>query len=514
MSPAQEALSIPSQEFSVHAMTAPAVAIPNALPPGLAKAGAASNAAGKSAGEAEAAGFGALVAAEGEAAAATLQAAAGEVAPAQLLVTPLAEPVVATGDVLEGEIAGSDTDAGSDLAALTDAALALDPVPAPTAQTIQTAAAEGASAPAFGRDKARGVPAAPALEHANPHARLAEKAGLVDETEQTPQAEEAPAEPTPRFKDPELPEQAQTVGRRALAAGVAPPRAAEAAQAAAKATDADAPEPAAPVAAVAEVDVAPAALAAGAPAAAALAARTEQPALRTAPAPKAERGKDSVDAPAPTAAARAAAPAKLAPAFAASGEAPAAAEEALTAETDALDGPDAGPAPAEQRAGAAQSAAAPIHTPVRGAPETVANLAAQILKKLEGQSTRFDVELDPAGLGRVDVRIEIGAHGRMTAAMMFDNPLAASELRARAGELQRALEQAGFDLAGGISFDVAGDRGNARQGHGQDDAPTGQGFRAQAFQAALDNAGAAADGAVSGLLRLRRGVTAGVDVRI
>jgi flagellar hook-length control protein FliK len=122
------------------------------------------------------------------------------------------------------------------------------------------------------------------------------------------------------------------------------------------------------------------------------------------------------------------------------------------------------------------------------------------------------VELTPAGLGRVDVRIEIGAHGRLTAAMMVDNPQAASELRARAAELERALQQAGFDLAGGLSFDVADQRGHARHQH-DDQRPAGQAFRATAFQAALDNAGAA-DTAASGLLRLRRGVNAGVDVRI
>jgi Meckel syndrome type 1 protein len=171
----------------------------------------------------------------------------------------------------------------------------------------------------------------------------------------------------------------------------------------------------------------------------------------------------------------------------------------------------------DSQAGPQSTASAHIPAPhaVRGSPETVASLAAQIVKKLEGQSTRFDLELDPAGLGKVDVRIEIGAHGRLTAAMTCDNPQAAAELRSRATELQRALEQAGFDLSGGLSFDVAGDRG--RQG-GQgwqnqaDDA--GSAFRGQAFRAALETAGDAADSAVQGALRLRRGLAAGLDLRI
>lgn len=190
--------------------------------------------------------------------------------------------------------------------------------------------------------------------------------------------------------------------------------------------------------------------------------------------------------------------------------------EAATRDADvANDAPDAA-LQAETRA-AAQSltpAALTAHG-VRGSPETVATLAAQIIKKLEGQSTRFDLELNPAGLGKVDVRIDIGAHGRVSAAMMFDNPQAAADLRARATELQRMLEQAGFDMSGGLSFDVAGDRGQQQRQtwHNQDD-NSGQAFRGQAFRAALDTAGNATDAAIEGALRLRRGINAGLDLRI
>ena len=48
---------------------------------------------------------------------------------------------------------------------------------------------------------------------------------------------------------------------------------------------------------------------------------------------------------------------------------------------------------------------------LRASPQTVATLAAQIARKLDGRSSRFDVQLDPAGLGKVDVRIEIAPAG-------------------------------------------------------------------------------------------------------
>ncbi|MDB5474732.1 MAG: flagellar hook length determination-like protein, partial [Phenylobacterium sp.] len=150
----------------------------------------------------------------------------------------------------------------------------------------------------------------------------------------------------------------------------------------------------------------------------------------------------------------------------------------------------------------------------RATPQTVANLTAQIVKKLEAKTTRFDVQLDPDGLGKVDVRVEIGAGGRITAALSCHNPQAQAELKARSGELQQALEQAGFDLSGGgLSFEMAGGQGgNTGPGQGQND--TGQAFRGRAFQTALDTAGDAAQSAADGALRLNSSRFAGVDIRI
>ena len=147
---------------------------------------------------------------------------------------------------------------------------------------------------------------------------------------------------------------------------------------------------------------------------------------------------------------------------------------------------------------------------VRGEPQTVANLAAQILKKLDGRSTRFDVALDPVGMGHVDVRVEIGAHGRMTAAMAFDTPQAAAELRARAGELKSALEQAGFDVSGGLSFDVAADSGQSQGSAGQGNQPAPV-FRGRAFQTALETV---VDPAPTRAFQFRRSSASGVDIRI
>jgi flagellar hook-length control protein FliK len=150
---------------------------------------------------------------------------------------------------------------------------------------------------------------------------------------------------------------------------------------------------------------------------------------------------------------------------------------------------------------------------VRGAPETVAKLAAQLVKKLEQRSTRFELALDPAGLGGVQVSLEINARGELAAHMSFERPEAAAELRSRAQELHRALEQAGFELSrDALSFEHNGQREFAgRDGQEQGGRPAVH--HARAFEAALNTA-ELADFTQAGSHRLLSRARPGVDVRI
>jgi flagellar hook-length control protein FliK len=101
----------------------------------------------------------------------------------------------------------------------------------------------------------------------------------------------------------------------------------------------------------------------------------------------------------------------------------------------------------------------------------VARLSSQIARKLSARSTSFEVALDPIGLGRVDVKVQIGAGGLMQASMHFDSPQSAEALRSRAGELRASLEQAGFQLGdSGLSF-TAGDSGGQSERGGRSASP-------------------------------------------
>jgi flagellar hook-length control protein FliK len=99
----------------------------------------------------------------------------------------------------------------------------------------------------------------------------------------------------------------------------------------------------------------------------------------------------------------------------------------------------------------------------------VAQISAQILRRLEGQATRFELALTPEDLGRVDVMLEIDGDGAVTTRLAFDNPAAAAELRAQADQLRRELEAAGLNVSrDGLQFaerDTRRDEsGNDRRG--------------------------------------------------
>ena len=103
----------------------------------------------------------------------------------------------------------------------------------------------------------------------------------------------------------------------------------------------------------------------------------------------------------------------------------------------------AGGAPGDVRAPDARVADPGLH----GRLNAIAQISAQILRRIEGNATRFELALTPEDLGRVDVSLEIDAEGSLVARLAFDNPAAAAELRGQADQLRRELESAGLQLA-------------------------------------------------------------------
>jgi flagellar hook-length control protein FliK len=102
---------------------------------------------------------------------------------------------------------------------------------------------------------------------------------------------------------------------------------------------------------------------------------------------------------------------------------------------------------------ATDSLSTPVARALHGA--AAMQVAQHVAPRFDGQSANFEVRLDPAELGRVDVKITVDHDKRVTAAVSADSAQTLSDLRGAARDIERALNEAGLDLAqGGLSFDL------------------------------------------------------------
>ena len=103
---------------------------------------------------------------------------------------------------------------------------------------------------------------------------------------------------------------------------------------------------------------------------------------------------------------------------------------------------------------------------LQSAPAATIQVYSRIIERADGRAQRFEVRLDPAELGRVDIRIEIGADRKVHAVMAAHDSAALTDLMRGQKALERALSEAGIDLADqGLKFEMSSDagRGNASQ---------------------------------------------------
>ena len=109
---------------------------------------------------------------------------------------------------------------------------------------------------------------------------------------------------------------------------------------------------------------------------------------------------------------------------------------------------------------------------LQNAPSTTIQVYQRMIDRIDGRAQRFEVRLDPVELGRVDVRIEVGADKKVPAVLAAHDSAALTDLMRGQRSLERALADAGIDLAdGGIKFELSNDPGrNAHSNQGNGDA--------------------------------------------
>jgi chemotaxis protein MotD len=161
----------------------------------------------------------------------------------------------------------------------------------------------------------------------------------------------------------------------------------------------------------------------------------------------------------------------------------------------------------------AQSATAAVQTPqlnvalATGTPVPLSGLAVDIALRAAGGNSRFEIRLDPAELGRIDVRLEVDKHGNVTSHLTVERPATLDMLRNDAPKLQQALQDAGLKTGdGGLQFSL-----RDQSSSGQDGKP-GDGRHARRLVISEDDTVPAQ---VAGRSYGRRlGASSGVDIRI
>ena len=107
-------------------------------------------------------------------------------------------------------------------------------------------------------------------------------------------------------------------------------------------------------------------------------------------------------------------------------------------------------------------------TAVSNAAVPLSGLALEIAVSARSGKSRFEIRLDPADLGRIDVRIDVDRSGRVTSHLTVEKPETLSMLRQDAPQLQRALDDAGLKTGnGGLQFSLR-DQSSSRTDDGNE----------------------------------------------
>ncbi len=95
------------------------------------------------------------------------------------------------------------------------------------------------------------------------------------------------------------------------------------------------------------------------------------------------------------------------------------------------------------------------HTTPRLDQAGLASFAASLAQKIQGGSTKFELRLDPAELGKVQIKLEVSVDNRVEAVVSTHRPEVLADLQRGADALRRALSEAGFELGSdGLSFSL------------------------------------------------------------
>ncbi len=131
--------------------------------------------------------------------------------------------------------------------------------------------------------------------------------------------------------------------------------------------------------------------------------------------------------------------------------------------TDALAGSLTTGNPSATGQNAAAQATARMPAPPPYASDAAAQVSVQIAKAIGQGVDRISIQLDPADLGRVDIKLDISKDGVVVARVTADRAETLDALQRDQRDLVKALQQAGLKTdSGSLSFDMRQDGGQAQ----------------------------------------------------
>jgi flagellar hook-length control protein FliK len=137
----------------------------------------------------------------------------------------------------------------------------------------------------------------------------------------------------------------------------------------------------------------------------------------------------------------------------------------------------------------------------------LSGLAMEIAVTAKSGKSRFEIRLDPADLGRIDVRIDVDRNGQVTSHLTVERPETLSMLRQDANQLQRALDNAGLSTGNsGLQFSLR-DQSSQGQNDNSQSNPNAQ----RLIVAEEDTIPAAVAGRSYGRML---GSSGGIDIRV
>jgi flagellar hook-length control protein FliK len=146
-------------------------------------------------------------------------------------------------------------------------------------------------------------------------------------------------------------------------------------------------------------------------------------------------------------------------------------------------------------------------TAATGAAVPLSGLAVEIAASAKNGKSNFEIRLDPADLGRIDVRISVDSSGQMTSHLMVEKAETLSMLQQDAPQLQQALNDAGFKTGdSGLQFSLR-DQSSSGQNSGNDTNRNAQ----RLIVSPEDTAAAAPAGRTYGRMP---GSSSGVDISV